>query len=452
MHARRISGIIIFLSIVSICSPAARPQDRIAEAVARESASLEKLYLEFHTNPELSYCEERTSARVAGELEKAGFEITRDFGKYNDPARKSHGVVGILRNGEGPVVLVRADMDALPVEEKTGLPYASAVKTTNDSGTQVSVMHACGHDMHMTALVGAARALAALRAHWKGTVILVAQPSEERAPGGAEAMLRAGLYDKFPKPDAAFALHCSSTLAAGKVGFVSGYALANADTVDITVRGAGGHGAYPQSCKDPIVLSSQMILAFQTIVSRETAPGEPAVITVGSIHGGSKHNIIPDEVKLQLTVRSYSSKTRETLLKGIERVAAGTAAAAGFPKELAPVVDLHPDEFVPSTFNHPDLVARTLPALREQFGAGNVVEQSPVLGAEDFGFYSLPNHDIPCFMLWLGAVPESKIKEYDAAGKPLPSLHSSQYAPAMHPTIETGARALCAAALSQLKK
>lgn len=452
-----LSIIITFSTILTFCAPGgaaqekSAAQDKIQEIAARERDSLEKLYIELHKNPELSYGEERTAARIALELKNAGFEVTAGFGKYTDPKRVCHGVVGILKNGDGPTILVRTDLDALPVPEKTGLDYASKVKTKNEAGEEVPVMHACGHDMHMTAFVGAARALAATKGEWKGTLVFVGQPAEETAPGGAEAMLRAGLYEQFTKPKAAFALHCNSSIKAGQVGYVRGFALANADSVDITIRGQGGHGSYPQGCKDPIVLASQMILAFQTIISREVPPGDPSVITVGSIHGGTKHNIIPDEVKLQLTVRSYSSRTRDILLKGIDRVAKGTAQAAGFPKELEPIVHLNPDRLVPATYNNPTLVNATIPVLQKTFGESNVIEMDPVLGAEDFGHYSLPDHSIPCVIFWLGTLTDARIKELASQNRPLPSMHSSQYYPAIHPTIETGVRALCAAVISQMK-
>ncbi|MFN0205310.1 MAG: M20 family metallopeptidase [Planctomycetota bacterium] len=418
--------------------------------IASERAPLEALYKHLHSTPELSYAEEKTSARIAEELKKAGFEVTQNIGKYKDPSRRAFGVVGILKNGEGPTILVRTDLDGLPVEEKTNVPYASKATGKNDQNEDVATMHACGHDMHMTVFVGTARVLSSLKNEWKGTLLFVAQPAEERAPGGAEAMLNDGLYTKFGTPRAAFALHCNSSLETGKIGYVKEYALANADTVDITVRGAGGHGAYPNATKDPIVLAAQMILSFQTIVSREIPPGEPAVVTVGSIHGGTKHNIIPDEVKLQLTVRSYSNKTRDTILNAIKRIAKGTAEAAGVPKDREPIVNLNSDMLVPATYNNPDLTDAVLPALKSAVGASNVVSLKPVLGAEDFGHYSLPDHSIPCVMLWLGTVSREKIEANEKSGAPLPSLHSSLYAPEIHPTIETGVKAMATIVMDRM--
>lgn len=422
----------------------------LAERAAKEAPSLEALYRDLHRAPELSYQEERTAKRIASELRGAGFEVTEGVGAYPDPARVCHGVVGVLRNGEGPTVLVRTDLDGLPVEERTGLPYASAAKGRSDAGEEVPAMHACGHDMHMTVFVGTARVLAGARDRWKGTLVFVGQPAEERAPGGAAAMLRGGLYAKFPRPDACFAVHCAHDVEAGKMGFVPGYALANADTVDVLVRGRGGHGSAPESAKDPVVLAAQIVVALQTLVSREVKPGEPAVVTVGSIRGGTKHNIIPDEVRLQLTVRSYSQTTRELLLRGIERIAKGTALAAGFPKELEPVVDAHPEAFVPATYNDPALGAAGADAIRAELGTDRVVEKRPVLGAEDFGHFALEGHTIPCCMFWLGTVPAERLRESQEKGTPLPTLHSSVYAPAIHPTIETGVRAVAAAVLGRL--
>jgi hippurate hydrolase len=427
---------------------AAPPQSDIDPLVNQEFSSLESLYQELHSHPELSYFEVNTSARIADELRKAGFEVTENFGKYEDASLSSHGIVAVMKNGNGPTVLVRTDLDALPVEEKTNLPYASKVKTKDRDGQEVSVMHACGHDMHMTVFVGTARVLSALKDHWKGTLIMIGQPAEEVAPGGAEAMLRDGLYKKFPRPDYCLALHNDATLASGKVGWVEGYALANVDTVDITVRGAGGHGAYPQYTKDPVVIASEVVLALQTIVSREVPPGEMAVVTVGSIHGGTKHNIIPDEVKLQLTVRSYKKEVRDLVLNSIQRITKAIAQAGGVPADREPVIDIHPEKLVPATYNNPDLVKRTVQAFQAALGKDNVVQRTPVGGGEDFSWYSLEDLSIPSFLFWLGSVPESKIKDSQQSGKQLPSLHSSLFAPNPEPSIRTGVKAMTVAVLN----
>jgi hippurate hydrolase len=343
-------------------------------------------------------------------------------------------------------------MDALPVDEKTGLPYASRVHAPDDTGESVPVMHACGHDMHMTVFVGTARALAAAKGTWKGTLVFVGQPAEERAPGGAQSMLDDGLYTRFPKPTACLALHCDANRRTGEVGFLAGPALANVDTVDVVVRGVGGHGAYPQSTKDPVVLAAQIVLDLQTIVSREIAPGEPAVVTVGSIHGGTKHNIIPDQVKLELTVRSYTSATRDKVLAAIARIARGAAIAAGIPEDRMPLVDLHPDLLVPATWNDPALVERTVAALRTELGPASVVEAKPVMGGEDFGHFSLPDHSVPCFMFWLGTVDPNRVDQSLKTGVALPSLHSSAFAPVPERTLDTGVRAMTAAVKSALQR
>ncbi len=425
-----------------------QPMDSLIE---KEYASLDALYKQLHTNPELSYHEVNTSARIAEELRKAGFEVTEKFGEYPDSKFTAYGIVAVLKNGTGPTILVRTDLDALPLEEKTGLPYASKVKTKNDAGEDVSVMHACGHDIHMTVFVGTARVLSALRSQWHGTLIMIGQPAEEIAPGGAEAMLRAGLYTKFPKPDYCLALHDDASLATGKTGWVEGYALANVDTVDITIRGTGGHGAYPHATKDPIVIASEVVVALQTIVSREVQPGQFAVVTVGSFHGGTKHNIIPDEAKLQLTVRTYTKEVRQLVLSAIERITRGITQAAGVPAGREPIIDLHPEKFVPATYNNPDLVKKTVAALQEALGMDNVVERIPVGGGEDFSRYSLDDLSVPSFQFWLGAVDPKKIAESEKTKTPLPSLHSPLFAPVPETTIRTGVKAMSTAVLNLMR-
>ncbi len=424
----------------------------IEPRLAAEIPTLLDLYRHLHQNPELSYFEEKTAARMAQELRAAGYQVTEKLGKYADPSRTGHGVVAVLSNGDGPTLLVRADMDALPVEEKTGVAYASRARTKDDTGADVAVMHACSHDMHMSVLVGTARVMSAMKDQWSGTLILVAQPAEERAPGGADALLRDGLYTRFRKPDWCLALHGDAQRPAGKVGVVPGYALANADTVDITVRGVGGHGSSPHLAKDPIVIAAETVLALQTIVSREVKPGDPAVVTVGSIHGGTKHNIIPDEVVLQLTVRSYAAETRARILDSIERIALNTARAAGVPADREPKVALNPALFVPATYNDPALAERCAAAMRAALGDANVEAATPVTGAEDFGAYSLPDRSVPCFMFWLGAVDPQKFEEARKSGAPLPSLHSSLYAPHAEPMLRTGVKAMSACALDLLAK
>ena len=416
-----------------------------------ELPSLLTIYKDVHSHPELSTQEQRTSALVAKELRAAGCEVTEDFGKYDNPKLKSYGVIGIMRNGDGPKVLVRTDMDALPVEEETGLPYASKVVTTNNEGKEVPVMHACGHDAHISMFIGVARALAKLKGRWHGTIIFVAQPAEELG-SGARALLKAGLYEKFGKPDFALGFHDKADMQTGHIGVTEGYTYANVDSVDVTVRGVGGHGAYPYTTKDPVVLAAEMINAWQTITSRENNPLNPIVITVGSIHGGTKHNIIPDEVKMQLTVRTYKPDVREHVLVAIDRVAQGIAAAGGVPPERAPIVTVLKDQFTPSTYNNPELTKRLVTVWKKSLGQENVEIADPTMGGEDFSEYSLPDHSIPAVDFHVGAVAPEKIAESKKTGIPLPSLHSSKFAPVPDPTIRTGIVAMTAAVLDVMKK
>ncbi len=415
----------------------------LSRLVDKEYPSLEKLYRHLHAHPELSLQEKETSARMAEELKTAGFAVTERVGGY--------GVVGVMKNGDGPVVLIRTDTDALPVKEETGLPFASQVLVKDDQGREVSVAHACGHDVHMTIFTGTARLLFFLKKNWKGTVVMIAQPAEERG-AGARAMIADGLFNRFPRPDYALALHVDSSLEAGKIGYTSGYALANVDTVEITIRGIGGHGAYPETTKDPIVISAQVILALQTIISRENRPYDPAVITVGSIHGGTKSNIIPSEVKMQLTVRTYSDQVRNRLLAAIERTAKGIALAAGVPPELEPIVETKREEYTPATYNDPELVKRVTATLGRLLGADNVVTREAMMGGEDFGRYGREEPKIPIFMFRLGSVSPERIQESRRdGGKPLPSLHSGLYFPQAEPTIKTGIKAMTSAVLDLLK-
>ncbi|PYK08758.1 MAG: amidohydrolase, partial [Verrucomicrobia bacterium] len=322
-----------------------------------EVPSLLTIYKDIHSHPELSGHEERTAALIAKELRAAGCQVTDHLGKYENSKLKGYGVVGVMKNGDGPIVLVRTDMDALPVEEETGLPYASKTVAPNDEGKDVHVMHACGHDTHIAAFIGTARALGKLKDQWHGTIVFVAQPAEELGTG-ARALLKDGLYAKFGKPNFALGFHDKADLEIGHIGVTEGYTSANVDSVDVTVRGVGGHGAYPHKTKDPIVLAAEIINAWQTIASRENNPLDPMVVTVGSIHGGTKHNIIPDEVKMQLTVRTYKAETREHVLAAIERIAKGIAAAGGIPPERAPIVSVSKDQFCPATYNNPELTKR----------------------------------------------------------------------------------------------
>ncbi len=434
-------------ALVSLaCSPslilppiAAAPHSGADEDWVRGQAEdLLELYRDLHQNPELSYVERETAARIKQELEEAGIEeVVSEVG--------GTGVVGVIRNGEGPTVLVRCDLDGLPVVEETGLSFASEVRTTNDEGETVGVMHACGHDIHMTCLVGTARWLASHRDTWQGTIVFVAQPAEERV-GGARAMLKDGLYERFPRPDFALALHVAADAEAGTVRYCPGPALASVSSVDVLVRGRGGHGAYPHRTVDPVVLAATLVLDLQSIVSREVAPTDPAVVTVGSIQGGSKHNIIPPEVKLQLTLRSYKSEVMQQLIDGIERRA--LALAQG---HQAPVPTVEVSETVPPTINAPALVERVIPAISAEIGSENVGVVEPVMGAEDFSLYSLDG-EIPAFMFWLGAVGSDRFEAAQNGGASLPSLHSPLFFPDAPVTIPTGVRAMTAAVVELLPR
>jgi len=432
----------VFLLVLLSLSIAAAPTQKVVrDSVAKEIPSLLKLYEHLHANPEISFQEEKTGLRLGAEMKKLGFEVTQNIGGF--------GVVCVLKNGKGPTVLVRTDTDALPVKEATGLPFASTRTTTDDLGKTVPTMHACAHDVSMTCWNGVARVLTKLKREWKGTLVFIAQPAEERG-AGARAMLADGLFKKFPLPDYCLALHVSADQPAGTLGYTSGFAMANVDSVDITVRGVGGHGSQPQSTKDPIVLAAQIVLALQTIVSREIHPLDPAVVTVGSIHGGTKHNIIPDEVHLQLTIRSYSDEVREKLIAAIKRIAIGQAMAAGLPEEKHPLVKVK-DEYTPAAYNDPKLVARVNGVFEKWFGKDVLIERKPTMGGEDFGRYGRTEHKIPIYMFRLGGVSSAAMKQAQALGQPLPSLHSAKFAPDTA-CIRTGVTAMSAAVLELLSK
>jgi len=439
-------SLILASSFLFAAATQAQSAGSVPEAVRSrvnvEYPTLFELYKHFHANPELSFHEEKTAARLADELRRSGYEVTTGVG--------GHGIVTVLKNGSGPTVLVRCDLDGLPVKEQTGLHYASKATTKDDAGREVPVMHACGHDIHMTCLVGVARVLKELKAHWQGTLVLIGQPAEERG-GGAQRMIADGLFTRFPKPDYCIALHDDSSLVGGAIGYTEGFAMANVDSVDITVRGVGGHGAYPHAAKDPVVLAAEIVLALQTIVSREIAPGEPAVVTVGSIHGGSKHNIIPDEVYLQLTLRSYTEEVRQQTIAALKRITRGLAIAAGVPDDRMPIVNLN-DDFTPATYNDPELTRRLAGVFKNWFGPQMVIRKKPVMGGEDFSEYGRTEHKIPICMFTVGAVGEEAMKESARTGKSLPSLHSPIFAPAPEPTIKTGVTAMTAAVLELMDK
>jgi amidohydrolase len=415
-----------------------RETDDVRCRAAAEYPALEALYKHLHTHPELSYQEEHSAARMAKELRELGFTVTEKIG--------GHGVVGVFKNGEGPTVLVRTDMDALPVIEKTGVPYSSKVLTRDKDGNEVGVMHACGHDVHMTCWVGTARVLTSLKDHWKGTLVFIGQPAEE-VGAGARMMLEDGLFKNFPRPDYALALHCDSFRPHGTITFTEGLALANVDSVDVLVKGKGGHGSAPHTTIDPIVLAARIVLDLQTLVSRETNPTDPAVVTVGSIHGGSKHNIIPNEVKLQITVRSTKDSVRKHLLDGIKRIAIAAAAGARAPE---PIVTVHPEEFTPALLNEPKLTRRIIAVFREVLGEQNVAERPPVMGGEDFSRYGRAG--VPIFLYFLGTQAPEKVAAAERDGRSLPSLHSDSFAPVPEPTIKTGVLTMSLAVLNLLGK
>ena len=441
---------VIAASLVPFASALPQPAN-VQKAAESELPSLLAIYKDLHSHPELSCHEEKTASLVAKELRAAGCEVTENFGKYDKPGLKCYGVVGLMKNGDGPLVLVRTDMDALPVQEETGVPYASKVTRQNEEGKEVSVMHACGHDVHVSAFIGAARVLQRLKDQWSGTIMFIGQPAEELGTG-ARAMLNAGLYNRFGKPNFALGFHDNAQMPIGHIGVTEGYTYANVDSVDVTVRGVSGHGAYPHKTKDPVVLAAEMINAWQTIASRENNPLDPIVVTVGSIHGGTKHNIIPDEVKMQLTVRTYKADVREHVLSAIDRIAKGIAAAGGVPADRAPIVNVLKDMFTPATYNNPDLTRRLVGVWKNTIGPDNVEMVDPTMGGEDFSEYTLSDHSIPAVDFHVGAVDPEKIAESKKTGTPLPSLHSSKFAPIPEPTIRLAIVGVSSAVLDLLKK
>jgi hippurate hydrolase len=407
------------------------------------------LYRDLHAHPELSHQEKATSAIVARELRAAGLEVTERVGVYRDGSR-AFGVVGLMRNGPGPTLLVRADMDALPLVEQTGAAYASRVRGTTITGQEVGVMHACGHDLHATILVGVARAMAASRAGWHGTLMLVGQPSEETIDG-ARAMLADHLYERFGRPDRIIGLHDGVEQPAGQVALPIGAALSGSTSVDVTIRGIGGHGAMPQRGRDPVLLAAEFVVQLQSIASREQDPQDPVIVTVGSIHGGTKRNIIPDEVKLQLTTRWFSDNGREAVLAGIRRRAAGIAVAAGLPPDKAPVVTVLDDESTPETYNDPEQSRRVEAVLARTLGRDNVVEAPPATPSEDVGVFGLPGHQIPLTYFWLGAAEPKAFAAAEAAGESLPGPHNARFLPDAEPAIATGVKAMTAVATALLQ-
>ncbi len=430
------------LLAVATMTTVALAQDALSRAIEGDYQSLEALYHHLHSNPELSFQEANTAKRLARELRAAGMDVTESVG--------GHGFVALFHNGPGPTLMIRSDLDALPVEERTGLPYASTARATEQTGQEVSVMHACGHDVHMTVLVGTARRLMEMRGQWSGTLMMIGQPAEERG-AGAKAMLEDGLFTRFPRPDFNIAFHVSSNHPAGSFAFVPGWAMANVDSVDITIHGIGGHGSAPHTTKDPIVLAASIIMDLQTVVSREIDPQAPAVVTVGSIHAGTKHNIISERADLQVTVRSYDDETRAKLLAAIKRITIGNARAFGIPEDKLPDVVVK-DEFTPSLYNDPALTARIEQVIADRMGRERILPGTPIMGGEDFARYGRQSPPIPSLMFRVGAIEQEMYDQLKAEGKTLPSLHTPYFAPDAKPTITAGVEAMTTAALEILGK
>jgi amidohydrolase len=420
--------LLAFPLIAQPAAPGARPP--VLAPLDALYPDLDALYVDLHQTPELSLHEEKTAAKMAARLKALGFEVTERVGGW--------GVVGVLRNGKGPTVLVRTDMDALPIKEQTGLPYASVVTTKNDAGETVPVMHACGHDIHMTSWIGAATLLSRAKNRWSGTLVFVAQPAEEMLQG-AETMIADGLLTRFPKPDFVLGLHDSNFIPAGQIGIVAGPASAASNAVDITFYGRGGHGAMPHRTVDPVVMAARAVVTLQTIVSREVNPFDPAVVTVGTFRAGTKRNIIPDEARLELTVRSYKTEVQKHLLEAIERIAKAEAAAAGAPR--APAVTLDPKEASEVVVNDPALTARLGASLRKSLGSDIVVPIDPTPSSEDIGVYGRVA-GVPSVQLRVGAPEAAVYAKAKAQGNLPPGPHNGGFKPDKEPTIRGGVTAL----------
>ena len=452
----------LFGCAAMIVLPGGALANDLADAVAADYDYVFDLYKHFHQNPELSFKESESAARMASELEALGFEVKTGLGDKWTKAKVKietgkvldgvggYGLAAVMENGEGPTLMIRADMDALPLEEKTGLSYASTKMGTDYRGQDAPVMHACAHDTHMAMLIGTARQLVAMKDQWSGTLVLIGQPAEELGLG-ALAMLDDKLYTDFPKPDYVLATHTSGWDSAGDITYTSGYALANVDSVDIYVKGVGTHGSAPQTGKDPIVIGSQIINALQTLVSRELNPLDSGVVTVGAFQSGYKHNIIPDEAHLQITVRSYKDEVRDTLLSGIKRIAEAQARSAGLSEDLMPEVVVKSD-YTPSTFNNPELTDRVMGAVAASIGEERVYPRPPSMGGEDFSRFGRTNDGIPTLIFWTGGNDPAAMKAAMAGKGPLPPAnHSPFFAPIPEPTLKTGVQAMTAGALELLE-
>lgn len=413
----------LFVLFSSLAIPAAGQTAAMAKEVESVYPGADAFYLDLHQNPELSSHETQTAAKLAAHLRELGYDVTEHVG--------GTGVVAILKNGPGPTVMLRTELDALPVEEKTGLPYASKVHTKNDAGQDVAVMHACGHDLHMASLLGTAEIMARNKGSWHGTLMLIGQPAEETL-SGAKAMVNDGFLTRFPKPDVAVALHVFNLFPAGKVGIFPGIMSTNADSLRITIYGKGGHGSAPHTAIDPIVIAARTILALQTISSREVKPGEMAVVTVGYIHAGTKNNIIPDQAELGITVRTFKPEVRKQVLAAITRITKGEAQAGGAPRE--PLIEEL--ENTDSVYNDPALAQRLRGTLESALGKDNVVLEEANTGSEDFSYFV--EQGIPGFYFGLGAADPEKFAQAKASGTTLPSNHSPLFAPDVDPALHAG--------------
>jgi amidohydrolase len=425
----------IFLSLLSfsVCfGQKDKLNDKIIAAADIEAESLGSVYIDLHKNPELSKMEFETSKKMADHLRKLGFQVITGIG--------GNGVAGILRNGEGKVILLRTDMDALPVKENTGLNYASTVVMKDASGKENPVMHACGHDLHMTTWLGITQAMASLKEEWKGTLVAIAQPAEEGA-AGARDMLQDNLFKKVPVPDYALCYHVNADLPAGTIGYCPGPILAGVKSAEITVYGSGGHGAMPQNTIDPIVLASRIVLDIQTIVSRRINPVKPAVVTVGAIHGGTKNNIIPDEVKMLLTIRFFEDDVFQTIKTSLIDITRGDAISAGLPENKMPLI-VYDNSDDPPTINDPDLVLKSVKSMKDILGDNKLIQVAPSTGSEDFAQYGLTGEKIPIALFWLGGVNQEKYRDHIEKGTPLSPIHSSSFAPDFDPAFRTGVKAM----------
>ena len=424
------------LLIPQVAAAQGAPDDLTEAVIADYDRHLGALFEHLHANPELSFRETETAARLAAELEDAGFDVTTGIGRT--------GVVAVMRNGEGPTVMVRADMDGLPVREDTGLPYQSRATQEDPNGVTQPVMHACGHDVHVTSLVGTARQLAARKDDWSGTLVLIGQPAEETI-SGARAMMQDGLYEDFPKPDYALAFHVAASVPTDTLVVPKAAAYSSSDSVDITVRGVGAHGAYPHMGLDPVLVASQIVVSLQSVVSRTLAPLDPGVITVGSIHGGTKHNIIPDEVKLQLTVRSDDPDVRTQLLDGIDRVAEGVARSLGTPDDLLPIVERSKTQTTPPTVNDTPLATRMEGVFKDHFGESVLFEdERDGMGAEDFAYFVERDLGVRGLYFVVGGTPPEEVAS-------APSHHSPFFKVAPEPSVTLGTEAMVVAVLDLMK-